>query len=162
MKYPRAMDEIKLNLVYIHQCLIHISYFNRNSFAAEETMIEDFAFLELIDGKWGKEILLAITFKKLKVFRNQWIDYKRKFTYSDNVVFMFYDKNWREIVSKYLIPALEKMEEDFNRHGIEYNNFRAQYDPDSRPNDSDIISAANVLYNLLLKNKIIEKSYLNE
>lgn len=160
MKHSKTKDTTISGLVNIHFALSNLTYYNENAFAAEESIIEDFAFEELINEEWNGGALSQKTTTLLKAFRKEWRQYKRDVSYSDDPVFMFLDQRWHLIVSKYLMPALDSMEHDFSAQNIEHLPFREHYDASARPSDKTVLEKGRILYDLLLENKIITKDYI--
>ena len=156
MEQNKIYGEI-LKLKYIHTHLCWLCYYNKSSSNVEETIIEDFEFLDLIKNKWGKEILSDQTFEHLACFRQEWLQYKKGVNYAGDTVFMFFDNKWFDIIKNYLIPLLESMEKDFSLNKIKYTSYRNSIDLDTRPSTDDILERGRTLYKLLLKNKVIKK-----
>lgn len=149
----------KIPLSHIHFCLVSLTYYNSNVWAAEESIIEDFNFKGLLKREWGTDILSDNSFKGLVKFREKWLTYKESVNYAGDTVFMYFDKNWIKIINVYLLPAIESMESDMASHKIEFVSYRNHYDPLKKPTIDNILERGNTLYKLLLDAKIVTKSY---
>ena len=154
------MDSTKNNLSYIHFHLGTISYYNKNFFAAEESLIEDWDFYGLLNKEWAVEILSNHTFELLTKFRQKWLGYKNEKYFDGDSVFMSIDPDWKNIVTEYLVPTLQSMESDFDKHEIEYVPILNSYNPDLLPPIEAILQRGSILHKLLLENKIITKNYI--
>lgn len=157
----KISDPIKYDLQHLHFYLSSISYYNNNIFGAEESLIEDCRFGELVRGEWDQEVLKSETLMLLKKFRTNWLQYKREKDYSENPLFVSIDPEWKRIVREDLIPALQAMELDMDQYQIEYAPILNNYKPDNFPPVEDILHAGSILYKSLLDNKIISKNYLD-
>ena len=102
------------------------------------------------------------TLDKYRVFKQKFLNYLSNFSYGDDEIFTAFDAIWHQIIKNYLLPVLESMEQDFEKHGIEYTSYKITYDPDARPSDEDILERGRTLYGLLLKHKVIKRYYLDE
>lgn len=143
-----------------HFCLSSLTYYNSNTFAAEESLIEDWDFRRLLLGEIGSEVISSLTLDLLNNFRLNWLKYKRSANYAGDPVFMYFDINWHQLIEEYLIPALDSMELDFNYYGLEYVPYSSHYNPSIRPSVENILERGTTLYKLLLKNGITEKPYM--
>lgn len=146
-------------LNHLHFSLVNLTYYNSNSWAAEESLIEDWNFYGMLNKEWGTDIIADHTIDKLNKFRKKWIDYKNSVNYAGDTVFMFIDENWKHLVQKYLCPTLESMEADFDANHIEYNSYKKDYNPDARPSKQNILERGRTLYGLLLKHNVKEVKF---
>ena len=154
-------DRITPNLSYIHFHLCSLSYYNNNNFAAEESLVEDHFYLQLLKREWGNDILRDETFSLLQKFRTSWMIYKMEKHYSENLLFVSIDPDWKNIIKYDLIPALLEMEKDLDKYQIEYGPIMKNYKPDNFPPVEDILRVGSILYKSLLDNKIITKNYID-
>lgn len=157
-----SLKSEKNSLHYIHFYLGEISYYNNNFFSAEESVIEDWGFLELLKKEWGTDFLSDETFSLLQNFRKHWLVYKNEKFYSGDPVFMSIDVDWKDIVKEHLKPCLESMEIDLTKHQIEFLPIMKSYKPESFPPIEAILQRGHILHKLLIENKIITQDYLDE
>ena len=150
-----------LHLHNIHTFLTWLSFYNKNASNVEESIIEDFGFLDLTKKKWGTEILSDKTFNAIIVFRENWLEYKKSVNYGGDTVFMFFDKNWKDIIQEYLCPALDSIEQDFISNTIEFTPYKEIVDFNLYPTSTEILERGETLYKLLLEKKVVEKRYMH-
>lgn len=150
-----------INLKYIYINLTWLSYYNKNSSNAEESIIEDFNFKGLLKREWGTDILSESSFEGLVKFREKWLAYKKSVNYAGDIIFMFLDQKWKDIVEEYLCPALDSIEVDFLHNNIEYISYKKNTDFNACPSSSEILERGATLYKLLLNKKIVKKRYMD-
>ena len=153
--------DTKILLSQIHFCLVSLSYYNSNAWAAEESIIEDFEFKGLLKKEWGTDILSERSFKGLVEFREKWLAYKESVNYAGDTVFMFFDQKWKDIVKEYLCPALDSIELDFLNNHMDYISYKKNADFDAYPSISEILERGETLYKLLLNKNIVKKRYMD-
>jgi len=160
--YPDSIEEAKLYLQNIHFSLSSLTYFNNNIFAAEETIIEDWNFIDLIHGKWKVNILSEYAIHKVFDFRKMWLEYKKKNVFGDDLTFTYFDPKWHALINDYLIPALDILELEMKDNQIDFISYLDYRDIDAHPNNEQLLERGRTLYNLLLTNKIIERRYIDK
>jgi hypothetical protein len=167
---PHIVEELNQNrenasnlLIEIYDALSQMTCYSKYCYNLYDSdLFEVFEFSSLINQKWGQLIITEPTFNKLRQFSDEWLIYRRNAPYGDDEIFVYSDIEWHRIIKNYLLPALESMERDFEKHGIEYTSYKITYDPDARPSDEDILERGRTLYGLLLKHKVIKRYYLDE
>lgn len=148
-------------VVRIYDLLAKMSFYSQHCYNVYDSdLFEVLEFKSLIEQQWGKQILSLTTFVRLNQFYQSWQSYRDGASYRDDEIFVYLDENWLTIITTNLLPLLDSFEEDFDANGIEYISYKTNYSLDSKPTDSQIIERAKILYDLLLKNKIIKRHYM--
>ncbi len=134
-------------------------------------LYEDFYFKELINGEWGYQLVSLDTRNHLRNFHINWREYVAKKPFGDDF-FVFYDKEWHELVNNFLLPALESLEKDilkndlkevqFEESVLTFESYKNIYNPKLRPTDEELIWKVTNLYQLLLDKRIISKPFMAE
>ena len=147
---------------WIHGLLLQLTFYNKNSFNIEETLVEDFNFLEIVSGKCKNNFISIKTKMLLSVFRKEWLKLKNNKIYGEDFVFLSFDPDFHHFIGTHLIPALESMERDFDKYGIDYTSYKLTYNPDARPSDEEILERGRALYGLLSKHRVITRDYMDQ
>lgn len=162
------VDSLNMNMgfarnqvIRIYDILANMSSYSQYCYNVYDSdLFEVLEFKSLIEQDWGKELLSVTTFAHLKQFYQAWQSYRMDDSYRDDEIFVYLDNEWRTILNTNLLPLLNSFEQDFDIKGIEYKSYKTYYSVDSRPTDSQIVERAKHLYDLLLKNKIIKRHYM--
>jgi hypothetical protein len=80
--------------------------------------------------------------------------------HSIDPVFVYIDPKWKLLVSTYLFPVLNEIEQILNEFGIEVFKSTKEYTIHSRPSDEEIVSRAAFLYDLLDRHKLVKRHYI--
>ena len=166
-------EDAKMYLFYKHESLSNlVSYIKPFSYSlAIESLYQDFYFKQFIMGEWGTDLISKVCISKLNEFHLKWVKYVNEKSYGDSF-FVFYDKDWQDIVKTYLIPALDLFEEDLLRNKIisldmgetkkELRSYKEFYNPALRPSDEIIIESINNIYKFLEDKKLNPKPYMGQ
>ncbi len=143
------IESQKYNLAQIYYTLSLLLDYNKTAYSvAEEDLIEDHYFYELLGEQWGNNFISKNTIDLLNNFVDKWKKYKEKYSYSSDEVFVYLDRNWYHILSTYLYPALVSMENDLIKHEIEFNCFSRTRN-NIYPNFEMILNRVSILYKKL-------------
>ncbi len=112
--------------------------------------------------KWTTKYISNTTINSFELFRSKWIEYIIKKPFGENGIFVSLDKDWHNLQKKYLVPLLDLFEEDLKKAGYDFSSYKEEYSKQAAPMEHEIIEQASILYKILIKNKIIDKSYLHD
>ena len=164
----------KVYLIHIYNTLLNCTtYVNTGNYSISfQSLFQDFYFMELLEKKWGKNIISDATISLLHIYFIRWKEYVENTSYGDTM-FVFYDDKYHDLISEYLLPAIDSMKLDLTLHNaceiavvenetlkiIDFNSF---YNPGLRPQDHDVIWKIQMIYDVLLEKKLIQKPYMGE
>lgn len=158
-------------LLHIYEALNNCtSYHGRGNYEiAFQALYEDFYFIELLKYEWGKELISLSTIQKLKGFHHEWKKFVKEKPYGDSF-FVFYDQEYHELISQFLIPSLELFENDIISSNIaeiyyedvilKFTSYRESFDPRRRPSDEDMVWKITNLCDLLLNQHLLKKPFM--
>lgn len=109
--------------------------------------------------EWVAKYLSDTTINRFEQFKSKWLNYLIEKPYGENGIFVSIDSDWHKIEKQYLIPLLDSFEENLNKAGYEFLSYQNE-DICPAPTYREIIKQGSFLYELLTKNKIVDKSYL--
>lgn len=149
-------------LLSIYSILIKISSQEPMAYTtALDDLYMDYKFKALIEKKWGSNVLGDSSFEKLTQFEKKWLDYRRENTFGEDEIFVYLDPNWHQIRETYLWPSIDSLKRDFNKNIADSNLDRTTIENKRRPTDAEILERGKILYGMLIKNGIIDKSYID-
>lgn len=169
MEYQQTIKELNENreeaiikLKEVHHELSLLTTFGELHYNVYDSdLYEVNYFNALTKRKWGNKLLSENTFLKLAMFHENWKLYRLHNSYADDPFFVFLDYKWNKIVQVYLIPLLAEIENDFIRNDVGFITYTTIYDPEVKPTAKEIVERVRILYDLLIKHKIIERHYLD-
>ncbi len=112
----KSMMNLNSSLPQIHYCLKSLYYKVRRIDMLQESLYEDFEFLDYCKGNQGQKIISENTLVMLKTFHNQYADFRMNNPFSDDEI-IYFDEKYDLFLMTFLKPAILGLEDDFRKFG---------------------------------------------
>lgn len=138
-------QEINLSKNFYFECTLLLTYENMYT-STLDAIFNDYTYF--------RDTIKTPVFieKTLNLYRD-FVDALKRYLdskfYSRDQVFVYLDPAWYKLIETKLVPFLIQAEEDLEKCQIDYVSFRGRLDFQIRPDNTDILKRANLLYKLL-------------